>query len=126
MSARARTTLTAALLLAVIAGAILGIRWLTRAETIDGTAPLNDAAVILIPGYGGGSQSLAGLADELRASGRSAVIVDLGDQHGDIRGYGADVSRLAAQLVADGAPGVDLVGYSEGGLIARAALEADP
>jgi triacylglycerol lipase len=36
------------------------------------------------------------------------------------------VSQLAAALVSEGAPGVDLVGYSAGGLIARAAVEANP
>jgi pimeloyl-ACP methyl ester carboxylesterase len=126
MSARPRTTLVVALVLAVVIGSLVGIRWLMRADTIDGTAPLGDSAVILIPGYGGGSDVLAGLAGEFRSAGRTVLIADLGDQHGDIRGYGADVSRLAARLVADGATGVDLVGYSEGGLIARAALATDP
>ena len=126
MSARPRPSLVVVLVLALVAGAVIGIRWLTRADTIDGTAPLDDAAVILIPGYGGGSDALDGLASALRSSGHTVVIVDLGDEHGDIRGYGADVSRLAAQLVTDGASGVDLVGYSEGGLIARAALATDP
>jgi pimeloyl-ACP methyl ester carboxylesterase len=125
MSPRTRTALVAVLVLALVAGAVIGIRWLTRADTIDGTAPPGDAAVILIPGYGGGSDALTGLAGDLRSSGRTVVIADLGDEHGDIRGYGADVSGLAAQLVADGASGVDLVGYSEGGLIARAALAVD-
>ncbi len=54
------------------------------------------------------------------------MIADIGDGHGDLSAYGVQVSQLAAALVADGAQGVDLVGYSAGGLIARAAVEADP
>jgi triacylglycerol lipase len=126
MSARPRTLIVLATAILLIVVAVAGFRWLTRTEPIDGEAVAPGSAVILIPGYGGGADSLASLADHLRAAGRYVVIADIGDGHGDLRGYGAQVARTARGLVADGSASVDLVGYSEGGLIARAAVEADP
>ena len=121
-----RGLLIALVVAGLLAVGIAGIRWLTRPETVDGSAPTPAPAAILIPGYGGGGAGLAGLADQLRAAGREVVIADIGDGRGDLSAYGLQVSQLAAAFVADGAPGVDLVGYSAGGLIARAAVEANP
>lgn len=126
MTGRSRPLLGVIAVVAAIVLGIAGFRWLTGAETVDGTASTPGSAAILIPGYGGGSGGLAGLADYLRASGRDVVIADIGDGRGDLNAYGVQVSQVAAGLVADGATSVDLVGYSAGGLIARAALEADP
>lgn len=121
-----RGLLTVLVLVALVVVGIAGFRWLTRPETVDGGAPTPASAAIVIPGYGGGAGGLAGLADHLRATGREVVVADIGDGRGDLAGYGATVAQLAAALVADGAAGVDLVGYSAGGLIARAAVEANP
>jgi triacylglycerol lipase len=126
MSVRPRTLAVVLLIIASCVLAVLGYRWLTRPHTVDGQGVPGSGAVILIPGYGGGADALAGLATRLRATGREVVITSLGDEHGDLRGYGAQVAQLAADLRAKGAPSVDLVGYSAGGLIARAAVEADP
>lgn len=121
-----RGLLTALVVAALLVVGMVGFRWLTRAETVDGSAPRPAAVAILIPGYGGGAAGLAGLADYLRATGREVVIADIGDGRGDLSAYGGQVSQLASALVSDGASGVDLVGYSAGGLIARAAVEANP
>ena len=121
-----RGLLTALVVAGLLAVGIVGFRWLTRPATVDGSAPTPASAAILIPGYGGGDAGLAGLADQLRGTGRQVVIADIGDGRGDLSAYGRQVSQLAAALVADGAPSVDLVGYSAGGLIARAAVEANP
>lgn len=126
MTGGARRLLVAVVVLGVLIAFVAGYRWLTRPETVDGQGPVPASAVILIPGYGGGTGSLSGLAGYLRDTGRQVLIADIGDGRGDLRGYGAQVSQLARGLVADGAQGVDLVGYSAGGLIARAAVEADP
>lgn len=123
MSPRARV-LTAIVLL-IGAAAALGW-WLNRPAVIDGHAPTAATAVIMIPGYGGGAGGLEPLASALRATGRIVEVTDIGDGHGDIAAYGAQVADRARALVAAGAPAVDLVGYSEGGLIARAAVAADP
>lgn len=126
MTGRSRPLLGVVAVVALLVLGIAGFRWLTRAETVDGTASTPGSATILIPGYGGGAGGLTGLADYLRASGRDVVVADIGDGRGDLSAYGVQVSQVAAGLVAGGATSVDLVGYSAGGLIARAALEADP
>lgn len=126
MTTRARSLLIVIAVVGVVVLAVVGFRWLNRADTIDGTATTPASAVILIPGYGGGAGGLTGLADHLRATGREVVVADIGDGRGDLVAYGSRVSQLAAGLTADGAAGVDLVGYSAGGLVARAAVAADP
>lgn len=126
MSGRTRALLVAIAVVGLVVLAIVGFRWLNRADTIDGTATTPASAVILIPGYGGGATGLTGLAEHLRATGREVVVADIGDGRGDLVAYGSRVSQLAAGLAADGATGVDLVGYSAGGLVARAAVAADP
>lgn len=115
-----------AILALLIAGAAVLVWWLNRAEVVDGQAPTSATAVIVIPGYGGGTQGLASLASALQSSGRSVELASIGDGHGDIDAYGAQVAARARALITAGAPAVDLVGYSEGGLIARAAVRADP
>ena len=65
-----RGALTALVVVGLLVVGIVGFRWLTRAETVDGSAPTPATAVVLIPGYGGGADGLAGLADHLRATGR--------------------------------------------------------
>lgn len=125
MTTRARSLLVVALV-GIVVLALVGFRWLNRADTIDGTAATPASAAILIPGYGGGTGGLTGLADHLRATGREVVVAEIGDGRGDLREYGERVSMLARDLVANGATAVDLVGYSAGGLVARAAVESDP
>jgi triacylglycerol lipase len=106
--------------------AVAGFQWLNRQAATELGAADVPGTVILIPGYGGGAGGLAGMAQYLTAQGRPVVIADIGEGRGDIRDYGSQVAGLAASLVAQGAPSVDLVGYSMGGLVARAAAAAAP
>ena len=117
------------IVLTVVIALILGLaawRWLNRPPTTELAAPDVAGTVILIPGYGGGAGGLQGLAGYLQAQGRPVVVADIGDGRGDIAGYGSAVAALASSLVAQGAPSVDLVGYSMGGLVAREAAAANP
>jgi len=117
------------ILLGVALLLILGLvawRWLDRPPTTELAAPDVAGTVILIPGFGGSAGGLQGLAGYLQAQGRPVVIADIGDGRGDITGYGRSVAALASSLVAQGAPSVDLVGYSMGGLVARAAAASNP
>jgi len=77
--------------------------------------------VLLVPGYGGSTGSLQALADVLTAGGRDASIVALpGDGTGDLHASADTLGRAVAAIrTRTGAPSVDLVGYSAGGLIAR-------
>ena len=79
--------------------------------------------VVLVPGYGGTSASLATLERRLRTPLRPVVVADLPD-----RGTGeidASVRALGRTVEVTGAPAVDLVGYSAGGIVVRAWLRQD-
>lgn len=76
--------------------------------------------VLLLPGYGGTAAGLDPLAAALREEGRVVEIVaPPGDGRGDLRDHAALVAEAAREAVAGGAPSVDVVGYSAGGLVAR-------
>ena len=76
--------------------------------------------VLLVPGYGGGTGTLDSLAQALRATGRVALVVEpVGDGTGDLREVAAQLDRAVREQLAAGAPSVDVVGYSAGGVTAR-------
>jgi pimeloyl-ACP methyl ester carboxylesterase len=76
--------------------------------------------VLLVPGYGGGIGSLRLLAARLQDAGRDAEIVPaLGNGQGDLVEQARALSRAAERRIAAGAPSVDVVGYSAGGVVAR-------
>lgn len=76
--------------------------------------------VLLVPGYGGGTGGLDRLASRLRAAGRRATVVHLpGDGTGDLDAQAAVLETAARAAIAAGAPSVDVVGYSAGGVVAR-------
>lgn len=75
--------------------------------------------VLLVPGYGGDRTGLEVLAGALRAQGRDARVLALdGDGTGDLDRQ-VDVLDRAVTVATDaGAPSVDVVGYSAGGVVA--------
>lgn len=109
---------------AVVVAAVAGVIWWVRGPaTIDPTAPLDagPGTALLIPGHGGSQESMASLEQSLRADGWATQVIDIGDGTGDIPAYARQVAALAQQYADQGSP-VALVGYSMGGLIARAAV----
>lgn len=122
MSPARRLLLQSLALLAAIAVALLVL-----ARLLGGTpAPAPSAAqgrlgpVLLVPGYGGSTRGLEVLAAELRAAGRQASVLPApGDGTGDLRRNAAELTAAVDAALAAGAPSVDLVGYSAGGVVAR-------
>jgi triacylglycerol lipase len=76
--------------------------------------------VILVPGYGGSQAALLVLADRLRATGRTTSVVTLpGDGNGDLTQQADALDAAVGLALRNGAPSVDLVGYSAGGVVVR-------
>ena len=72
-----------------------------------------------MPGYGGDTGSLHGLADRIRASGRQAITLRLpGTGTGSLVPDAALLDAAVDRALARGAPSVDIVGYSAGGVVA--------
>ena len=110
--------------LVVLGGLVVAVRTLPSAgRTADTTRP---GTVLLVPGYGGDRNSLAPLADRIRAGGRQAEVLTLpGDGTGDLLAQ-VDVLDQAVRAAIDGgSPSVDVVGYSAGGVVARLWIARD-
>jgi triacylglycerol lipase len=75
--------------------------------------------VLLVPGYGGGTGALDVLASRIRAAGRVAIVVHLpGTGTGSLDADAAVLNTAVNQELAGGAPSVDVIGYSAGGVVA--------
>ena len=93
----------------------------TRDREVRPVSQDQPGPVLLVPGYGGSTVALQVLADALSDSGREVTIVrpappgtqDLRDQAANLR------EAVDKELEATGAPSVDLVGYSAGGVVVR-------
>ncbi|RFU41095.1 lipase, partial [Actinomadura logoneensis] len=109
-------------LVAVVVLLAVGRFTLARAGR-DAGPPADQSApgpVVLVPGYGGGTDGLAVLARRLERAGRRATIVlPPGDGTGDLRKQAGSLDRRINALLRGGAPSVDVVGYSAGGVVAR-------
>jgi triacylglycerol lipase len=115
---RRRRGLLAVLALALVAGVTAAVVQLVPA----GDPPVREGRgpVLLVPGYGGSRGSLSTLADRIRATGREATVLTLpGDGTGDLRAQVRVLDDAARDALDAGAPSVDVIGYSAGGVVAR-------
>lgn len=115
----------AAVLAAVLAVAavLVGMRLAADpAPVIDpGVRPAQDALgpVLLVPGYGGSRAGLLALAGRIEATGRPAQVLRLaGDGTGDLSAQVDLLDDAADAALTAGAPSVDVIGYSAGGVVA--------
>ena len=117
------------LLLALVAGAVVVALTVAVGTVLTnrgpaaapGSRPAQDALgpVLLVPSYGGSQASLAPLALRLRAAGRDARVLALvGDGRGDLSAQVVALDAAVDAALAAGAPSVDVVGYSAGGVVA--------
>lgn len=75
--------------------------------------------VLLVPGYGGSTASLDILASRIRATGRSATVLALpGTGTGSLITDAGLLNAAVNDALAHGAPSVDVIGYSAGGVVA--------
>jgi len=119
VSLRRRTVLVAAAVavLAILTTAVLWRPGTRGASLVPQDRP---GPVLLVPGYGGNTSSLLGLASALRQGGREVTVVELpGDGTGDLRVQAGRLKAAAERARAAGAASVDVVGYSAGGVVTR-------
>jgi triacylglycerol esterase/lipase EstA (alpha/beta hydrolase family) len=75
--------------------------------------------VLLVPGYGGSTGSLSVLARRIRATGRAATVLHLpGKGTGSLIADAGVLNAAVNQDLRGGAPSVDVIGYSAGGVAA--------
>jgi uncharacterized alpha/beta hydrolase family protein len=113
--------IAALVLVLAVAGVVAFV--LDRGGTGEPADQATPGTVLLVPGYGGNQRSLAQLAERIRATGRTATVVTPpGDGTGDLRKQAENLKDAAQRAVDDGAPSVDIVGYSAGGVVTWAYL----
>lgn len=117
----------AVVVVAVLVAAVLataGTSAAPRAGTPDQGKP---GPVLLVPGYGGGQGALNELAARIRqATGRGTEVLTLaGDGTGDLLEQAGVLAEAVENAYARGAPSVDVIGYSAGGVVARLWVSRD-
>jgi triacylglycerol lipase len=124
-----RRLLAIAIVVVVLAAAIAGIA-VGAAHTPGGPSatgtgqqaapPQNrPGPVLLVPGYGGNTGALDVLAGQIQATGRMATVLNLpGTGTGSLITDAGVLNSAVNSAIAHGAPSVDIVGYSAGGVVA--------
>jgi triacylglycerol lipase len=75
--------------------------------------------VLLVPGYGGSTAALDVLASRIQATGRTASVLTLpGNGTESLIADAAVLNAAVSDALAHGAPSVDVIGYSAGGVVA--------
>ncbi len=121
LAPRRRLLVAGVLLLVVAVAAALTVRACAgRAGTPSGYPDQSrPGPVLLVPGYGGSQAALSVLAARIRTTGRPATVLRLpGDGTGDLAAQAATLDGAVTAQLGRGAPSVDVVGYSAGGVVA--------
>jgi triacylglycerol lipase len=123
LSPRRRALVLGVVAVCVLVAAVVAVRLIARPSTAPIPQSVDRAragTVVLVPGYGGSQDALNVLAGRLRADGRAATVVTLpGTGDGDLHAQADAVDGVVRAALAGGAPSVDLIGYSAGGVVVR-------
>jgi triacylglycerol lipase len=124
---RPRRVLSIAIAVALLAAAAAGVA-VSAAHAPGGSTGTGRQAgpsqnrpgpVLLVPGYGGSTDALDSLASQIRATGRTATVLNLpGTGTGSLITDAALLNSAVNNALAQGAPSVDIIGYSAGGVVA--------
>jgi triacylglycerol lipase len=110
-------TLLSALCLVIVAAVAVLVLSRGSATPADQSRP---GPVVLVPGYGGQRSSLDDIAARLRRAGRTVQVLRLPNGGtGDLHGQADALDSVVQGDLRHGAPSVDLVGYSAGGVVVR-------
>jgi triacylglycerol lipase len=100
--------------------AIAGVRLLSGSSSGSRPDQGRPGPVLLVPGYGGSQAGLSQLAGRLQAAGRTTRVLTLPDGGtGDLLIQVETLNAAVRAALDGGAPSVDVVGYSAGGVVAR-------
>jgi hypothetical protein len=101
-------------------GVITAIAGHVSSDPPAGYPPQNrPGPVLLVPGYGGSTVALGALARRIRADGRAATVVHLpGNGTGTLVSDAGVLNNAVTRALGGGAPSVDVIGYSAGGVAA--------
>ena len=115
-----RRLLVGVLAVLIAAGAVTGlVRALPGSPAVTVIVEDRPGDVLLVPGYGGSTTALDGLAARIRAAGRAATVVQLaGDGTGDLQVQANVLNGYVNQALISGSGPVTVIGYSAGGVVA--------
>jgi hypothetical protein len=120
VSPRRRLVIGAALAVVLALSVIVALQLVGKRARTGPPDQARPGTVLLVPGYGGGTGGLQVLADVLRSAGRTArVVTPPGDGTGDLRAQADALEQAVDEVLDKGAPSVDIVGYSAGGVVPR-------
>jgi triacylglycerol lipase len=122
VSPRRRLLLLVAGALVLVVTVAVGARFLVGRATGGGARPdqATPGSVLLVPGYGGSQVALTRLAQVLTNEGRTAKVVTLPDGGtGDLVRQSDTLDEAVRAELDSGAPSVDVIGYSAGGVVTR-------